>query len=324
MRASLRQALTFPLKLIMRNLVTILIAIFLSLPVHSKDYYKKNIVDKAHEKLTQQIIKLSNEIDEFFADTKHSDNSINKSKLKISLDTYFREGRGPYMTPEINYQLVLPKTQRKLQLFIENEDESKEDETERTKFKTAKEDDEENDVSAGLRYAIEESGIDFSFDTGVLVNVPIVVFSKFRAKKRIPFDQWVLKVNEEVKWVNDEGFTSDLDLDFDKRLSRKLILRMVNNAFWNDEDYTIKFENGPSLLQKLSKKSALSYHAHVITVNKPEFVVENYITQITYRERIYKKWLFFQVSPFINFPRERNFHRTPGLVLSFDAIVGHL
>jgi hypothetical protein len=98
----------------------------------------------------------------------------------------------------------------------------------------------------------------------------------------------------------------------------------VNNFFWNDEDYIIRFENGPSFFQKLSKNAALSYHAHVISLNEPNLYVINYITQVSYRELIYKNWLYFQFTPFINFPRERNFHRTPGLIVSFDAVFGHI
>jgi hypothetical protein len=294
---------------------------------HSKDYYKKNAIDKAHQEFSKSILNFSNQIDEFFADTKHELNKTkNKSKLQVSFDTYFREGRGPYIIPDINYRLILPKTQRKLQLFIEDDDADNESETKRaqTDLRNQRNQDEDNDLNAGLRYMVKKSGIDFSTDTGIIVNIPIVAFAKFTAKKNIPLDDWLLKVSEQVKWVNNDGFTSDLDLDFDKKLSRKFLLRMVNNVFWNDEDYSIRFENGPSLFQRIDKKSGLSYHAHVITINTPDFQVENYILQATYRRLLYDKWLFMEASPFLNFPRTNNFHRTPGFVLGFEAIFGHI
>jgi hypothetical protein len=289
----------------------------------SKDYYQKNIVDRAHERFSKQILRLSSSIDNFFADSKHEDLQ-NRSKLKISLDTYFVESRGPHAIPDVNYRLMLPRTERRLQLFIEKEDDDNKDETSESKAAGKNAQDEDNDLTAGLRYMVEKSGIRFSWDNGVIVNVPMVVFSRFTAKKKILFDQWVLKVNQQVKWVNDNGFTSDLDLDFDKKLSRKFILRMVNNTFWNDQDYVVRFENGPSLFHQINRKMALSYHAHVVTINKPEFVVDNYILQITYRQLIYSKWLYMNISPFTNFPRINNFHRVPGLTVGFQAIIGHI
>lgn len=303
----------------------IFLLLTLSANSFAKDYYEKNIVDRAHEKLSSQILTLSNSIDGFFADSKH-ENLENRSKLKISLNTHFREGRGPYAIPEINYRLLLPRTERRLQVFIEQEDDSEEDETSQSKVASKKNQnsDDDNDLTAGLRYMVKKSGINFSTDTGIIVNVPAVVFARFTAKKKVLFKEWVLKINEQVKWVNDKGFTSDLDLDFDKKLSRKHILRFVNNTFWNDQDYIIRFENGPSLFHKINKKMAISYHAHAISINKPHYSVENYILQVTYRQLIYNRWLFMELSPFLNFPRTSNFHRTPGFVIGFDAIVGHL
>lgn len=290
-----------------------------------KDYYEKNAIDKAHQKFSNQILSLSNSIDEFFADTKHEKNE-NHSKLKISIDTHFREAAGPYIIPDINYRLILPKSQKKLQLFIENDNEAQKSNTDQAKndLKIKNKTREESDINAGLRYMIKKSGIDFSADTGVLVNIPIVVFAKFTAKKNIPLRNWLLKINEQVKWVNDNGFTSDFNFDYDRNLSRNLLLRMANNVFWNDEDYVIRFENGPSLFQHINRLSALSYHAHVVTINSPSFEVNNYILQMTYRRRLYGKWLFMEMSPFLNFPRSENFHRTPGFVLGLDAIFGHL
>jgi len=298
-------------------------AIFIDI-AHSKEFYKKNMVDKAHQSVSKSIANLSDNIDSFFADNKHED-VPNRSKLKISFDTYFREGRGPYVIPELNYQLVLPRTEKRLRLVFENENEDKKSETSKVRTnQTRNNNANDNRTSAGLRYMVEKSGIEFYSDAGIIVNIPPVVFTKFTAKKTIEFTNWILKVNEQIKWVNNKGLTSDLDLDFDKQLTRKYLLRMVNNTFWNDTDYVIRFENGPSLFHRISDEKALSYHAHVITVNEPDFVVENYLLQVTYRQLAYSNWLYFSISPFVNFPRTENFHRTPGLVVGFDAIFGKI
>lgn len=286
----------------------------------------KKQIDSIHTDISNRVLNMSESIDNFFAGGKH-DSLPNKSKLKLSFKTYFREAAGPYIIPDINYQLVLPRTQKRLQLFIENEDEDKKSGTSDTATvgtANRRESDEESTIAAGVRYVTEITGIKMSTDTGIILGIPTKVFGKLTFKRNVLFDKWILKINEQLKWVNTEGFSSDLDLDFDRTLSKGLLFRFVNNIAWNDEDYIVTFENGPTLIQTLSKRSAISYHAHVITVNKPEFVVDNYTLQASYRRRVYKRWFYAQITPFINFPRINNFHRTPGLLLKLDAIFGNL
>ncbi len=285
---------------------------------------KKNALDKAHASFSESITKFSDDIDSFFANKKHV-GVVNKSKLTISLDSYFREDRGPYAVPDIDYRLILPRTEKSLRLIFQSDNDDNDRETRKTtEGRQGSQQTEQNSTTAALRYMVEKSGIEFSADTGVIVNIPIVIFSKFRAKKSIKFKKWVFKINEQLKWVNSRGITSDLDLDFDRRLSKTFLFRMVNNTFWNDQDYIVRFENGPSLFQKIDEKRALSYHAYIVSVNKPSLVVDNYLLQLTYRQIIYSNWVFMNVTPFLHFPRAENFHRTPGLIIGLDAVFGKL
>jgi hypothetical protein len=282
------------------------------------------MVDKTHRKFSNNILSFSNSIDEFFSNTENTKIDKNKSKLKISFSTRFREAAGPYVIPDINYRLILPNTQNKLRLVLESDDEESNNGDTSEDIVSTRTTETDNNTTAGLKYLVEKSGIKFATTSGVIVKVPIDVFIKFTAQKSIEFENWLFKINEQVKWVNNTGITSDLDLNFDKRLSRKLLLRFVNNIFWNDQDYIVSFENGPSLFHNIDKKRAISYHAHILTQNEPDFLVTNYIIKATYRQNVYKDWLFTSYTPYLNFPRSQNFHRVPGFIFGLDATFGHI
>lgn len=308
----------------MKSFLIIILVAFSSIHTLASDSYSKNIVDRAHRNLSRNILTLSNTIDEFFSNT-DSQKTINKSKLKITFDTYIRESAGPYVIPDLNYRLVLPNTQNKLRLVFESDSESEKESTDSSKEILEKKNaDDTNNIAAGLSYIVEKSGIKFSSTSGVIVKVPVDVFIKLGAKKTIEFSRWILKIDEEIKWINNSGLTSNLDLNFDRSLSRRTLLRFMNNFFWNDQDYVIRFENGPSMFYQISETKALSYHAHIISINEPSFLLTNYILKLTYRQSLYKDWIFGSLTPFINFPRENNFHRVPGAVLSLQAIFGHI
>lgn len=286
--------------------------------------FQKNMIDRAHRNFSKGILYFSNEVDAFFSNDKYQ-GMQNRSRLKLSFTTRFQEATGPYVIPDINYSLVLPRTQKKLRLVLENENEERQNETRETNYKRNDGGRSETEATAaGLRYLVNKSGINFYQDTGVIVDAPPRAFVRWGAQKDIMLTNWLLKVKEQIRWVNTTGVTSTLNIDFDRGLTRKWLLRMVNDTFWNDQDYIMVFENGPSLFYRIDNKRAMSYHAHAITINKPDFVVDNYLLQISYRQNLYKDWMFMSLTPFVNFPREENFHRTPGFLIQLDTIFGHI
>lgn len=301
----------------------VFLLLFTTQAAHAKKF-KKNMVDRAHRSFSKGILYFSNEVDAFFSNDKYS-GMQNRSRLKLSFTTRFKEATGPYIIPDINYSLVLPRTEKRLRLVLENENEERQNETRETNYKRNQGGRAQTEATAaGLRYMIQKSGIRFYQDTGVIVNVPPQAFVRWGAQKDVMMTNWLFKIKQQVRWVNTAGVTSTLNLDFDRGLTRKWLLRMVNDTFWNDQDYVVTFENGPSLFQRIDKKRAMSYHAHVITVNKPDFVVDNYLLQVSYRQNLYQDWLFMNLTPFVNFPRIENFHRTPGFLITVDAIFGHI
>ena len=84
------------------------------------------------------------------------------------------------------------------------------------------------------------------------------------------------------------------------------------------------FRNGPSLFHKLALHKAIAFHIHMNSVNEPQWEVSSYTIQASYRQRIYKDWLFLQVTPFLNFPRTNNFFRNPGLFLEVEGVFGYV
>ena len=280
-----------------------------------------NTIDETHKDISEYIIDITESIDEYFANGRYSE-MTNESQLRLSMLVRFRESVHPEYEPDINFRMDVPRTQKRLQLVIEPSDSDERSATSdsqegRRGSKNA------NSTNAGLRYVIDATGIKFSSGTGIILGIPTKLFVRGTARKEIKFSDWRLKVEEELLWINTDGLSSEFDADFHKDLSKTLEFKIVNNATWDEEDEIIEFENGPSLFQTITDRKGISYHAHVFTVNKPNIEVSNYLLQITYTQNLFKKWIFGNFSPFINFPRTNNFHREPGFNIRFDALFGY-
>jgi hypothetical protein len=300
---------------------------------------KKNMVDHIHKVLSRDILSVANRLDNFFG-TERADDEANTTRIRIYTETTKLEAQNPTTQGNIKLQLVLPKTQERLKLVVDTQNDRNDDAsstqatsantttTTTTPTKTKEKSTTQRTAdatTAALRYIVDTAGIKTSFDAGLRFTTKPQLFSRVRFRKYVPLGpKWVFRPVEQIMWIQDQGFTSDTDLDFDRPINKKWQFRFQNNIYWNDDDYSLAFTNGPSWLQTLDEKKALSYNFRISSANSPEYAVNNYALSVGFRQLLYKEWFFWTITPAVNFPRDNSFHRTPSLTVRFDVIVGSI
>jgi hypothetical protein len=292
---------------------------------------KRNFADQTHQNLSLKVLDFSRYIDRFFAGER-ADDAINKSQLRVATISTKVEGDDPFHEGRVRFNLVFPGTQEKLQLVIEGQGDEDQNADARGNEATSTADasstgeNVQNATTAAFRFITEAAGIQTSADAGVRVNIPPQIFAKLRFWKTSKLDNgWIFRPREELLWVEKEGFVSSTNLDFDRKLDDpKYLLRFINKIRWTDLDYSITLTNGPSLFHNIDDRKGLSYNFFVISINEPEYNVANYVANISYRQDLYKGWFFWELTPQVEFPRARNFHRTPSFTVKFEVVLGSL
>lgn len=289
----------------------------------------QNFVDQVHAKLSGDILNVANKLDNFFGNDR-SDDESNNTRIRIyTISTKF-EAQNPSTEGNLKLQLVLPKTQKRLQLVVESDDDDEDQNNDAAGVGANNQanpnnQNNSNATSAALRYIVDAAGIRTSFDSGLRFTDTPQLFYRIRFRKNVRLsDKWVFRPVEQIRWLQDEGHSSNTDLDFDRSIDKTWSFRFQNNVFWNDQDYIIFLTNGPSWFQRINDKIGLSYNFRINSANIPAFSVNNYNFSVGYRQLLYKKWFFGSLTPALSFPRENNFHRTPSLTLRFDAILGSI
>jgi hypothetical protein len=299
------------------------------MPIKVFNMLKDNFADHSHKTLSKNITSFAERIDNFFG-TERSNTRINKTRIRIYVDTLKQEGKKPYSEGNIKLQLALPRTQDRLQFILESEDDSDKDSSpsraQRATGRAQTEGEKARDsTTAGFRYIMDSAGLKSSIGTGVLFDaVSPRPFYRFRIFRDAKFGKWLFRPQQELFFVSATGHSTDTDLDLNKILNDTWSFRFVNNIQWNDTDYMVNFQNGPTWFQQINEKIAMSYSAHVFTSNQPAFEVSNYSLSVGFRQLLYKNWFFWTLTPALNFPRLNNFHRTPSLSVRFETIIGHI
>ena len=277
--------------------------------------------DRVHEKISKEITSFATTIDQFFANKKTL-NYENRTRLRIFTDTFFRESKKPLTHGNINFQLILPGTEKRFQLIIE----SKEEDQDSKNVPTAGTDKSVNtNTKAGVRYLFKTPNIKTTLSTGILFRgVEPQLFTRLRFRKNFILKSWLFNPEQEIEYITNEGVSTTTELDFDKKINDSFLFRFVNNATWNNTDFEINFSNGPSLFHIINERIAISYNARFISSDAPELAVNDYSLSFGFRQLLYSEWFFWTFSPALNFPREEDFRRVPSLSVRFEVILGHI
>lgn len=287
--------------------------------------------DLAHTKLSKGILGVSRRIDRFFSGER-ADDFVNKSQIRFTTITTKSEAPGLFTEGRMRLNLILPGTQDKLQLVIEGQGDdfvtqgSQQNTVTQTDDATSTVTNVQNTTTAAFRFLTEFAGIRASADSGVRINIPPNIFGRLRLWKQVDLqNNWIFRPRQEVFWMDNEGFQSTLNLDFDKQLdNNQYLFRFINRALWNDLDYKITYTNGPSLFYTIDDQRGLSYHANVVSEKDKNTKVVNYILRVSYRQLLYQNWLFGELSPQLEFPRSQQFRRSPSIALKFEVVMGSI
>ena len=283
-----------------------------------------SLPDYTHTTISRNIENFATSIDHFFADDTAL-NYENKSRIRLYTDTLFRENKKHNTTGDVKVQLVLPGTEKSLQLIIESRDEEVDENDIADRANQRNQLDQKNDTKAGLQFLLDKTNFKSSLGSGVIFReIRPLPFIRLRLKQNITFGKWLFRPESETLWVDSEGTVSKLDLDFYYKLSHKLLFRFANFTRWNDQDYIFELSNGPSLFHKVNEKIALSYNARTVSSNTPSQAVTNYSLSVSYRQLLYKKWFFWTATPLLEFPEEEKFRRTPSFNVRFEMIFGYI
>ena len=310
-------------------LLTVSIFIFTSSSSFSQDIKRatqiKNDDQSTHEILSYRLTQFATHIDGFFSDDSQL-NFENKTRIRILHDTFFQEDKKKIELASVQLQLKLPRIQKKLQFILERDSDQNEDDTNSNIIGiTPVRIPEKNNTRAGFRYFLDLQDIKTTFGSGIIFrNIRPILFTRFRVRKNIHYKYWLFKPEQEINWVDKQGIRSRTELDFDHKINDYLLIRLVNNISWNDTDHEIKSRNGPSLYQKINEKIGMSYNARMISSDTPSLSTNNYSISIGYRQLLYKRWLFWTISPSLDFPRHKNFRRSPNINIRFEAIIGYI
>lgn len=140
---------------------------------------------------------------------------------------------------------------------------------------------------------------------GVRINVDPSVFVRTRLAyaRELPWSV-IGRFSLTPYWDSRDGFGETNELEFERPFGPLTLV------YWNSSTNIDESRDGwywatdLSVLRKLSPRSAITVGAGLRGATRPSDVVENYRVYARYRRNFLRSWLYYELEPDVNWPRE--------------------
>lgn len=291
-----------------------------NLPDHSEPEIKPlAILDEPQEAISKRIIRFANWLDSFFGEPRIFE-EIPENYLQMNFQSLAQDHRSPRYRAEFRGKITLPHTEERLKLLIESEPE---DEDPAAAPESPAQALESQQQSVGLRYLnVPTEQWRINTDAGVRLRTSPDPFVRLRLRRLYALKKWNLRAAETLFWYDSSGTGSTTQLDLERVLNSKFFFRATSLATWLEETGYFNLSQEFALYHNLDSRRVLSYQVVTSGISRPEPHVTNHLLSVRLRQQIHRDWLFMEINPQVNFPRDQQFHAVKSISFKLEFLFG--
>ena len=274
--------------------------------------------DNFRDGLDDQYQGVARKLDSFF---KRADDleSTNHSTARVRLMLKVQDGETPSPNAAFSGKLALPYAQERLNLFVDNIKRGALPGDENPTL-------EDNAMQVGAQLSLWDSFRSYlHLQGGIRFHGIPDPFTQLEFEYECKLDGWVGRFSQDVFYYAKERAGELTEVDVEHTFRDKSIFRSTTAANYTEDTAGMEFEQTLSLDMPLAGHCRnLIPSASVFAHKNGTFLMDNYRANITYRRCFYRPWLIFEITPQIEFPRERDYQFTPSIRFCLEVWFGSL
>lgn len=276
---------------------------------------------RRREEVAREITDLAVSADDFFAS--EVSRRDNKSYLLVRGGAIWSKGGEIGSDSDVKLKLDMPGTKKRWKVLFESDPDELND-LDSAALVTPQERRDVSDTSGAagaVRFVIDnKSRWKQDFDLGVRGSTPLDPFSRYEIRRNEQINAlWSYYFRESVYVFREDGWGQRTTFLLERPLRPDYLWRNRIDSKFRDTDNVLETVLSTSTVHFLDPLRAMFYSVGLIAVNRPNSQVSEYFINTTYRVRLYKDWLFFDIRPELAFPRDDEFKPNPSLTFGLDV-----
>ncbi len=282
-------------------------------------------IDRPHEYLSARVTRTAEWFDRFF-DEPGTEHENLRALVRISSGVDWTSGGRPSLVNYSYCSLRLPGLEDRLHLIIEsNTWNGRPAPTPEGNPEPANPDDLNNTrQSALLRWFVSsDPRSEIHVDTGASFHGG--PRPRVRLYGRRTFDlpaDWQIVPMQSVFWTSDDHLGETTGLDLDRRLDKETLLRLSTQVTFTQNDSDGNWDQSATLYHDLDPITAVAFETGLSGSMTHPTDDEKFRLRARYRKGFFRPWLFYEIQPELDWPRDRGWVCTPRIVLLLSAVFG--
>lgn len=245
----------------------------------------------------------------------------NESYLRLGFATESEYGDPAQFDPEARFRLDVPTVEEKLRLVIESESDELIPLSERRRDRQLTEDERsETEATGALRYLSEVGdAINLSNDVGVRLRFPTDAFWRVTADKTWQLDDdWALEAEQRLYYFHQDGWGARSAIGVGRDLGNGWDFLSASELEWIHDDRKFEMAQTFNFFKRLNNRATLNPRLGILGESQPTWRQTNIFADLTYRYRLHSDWLFGEIIPAMEFPRDESFKDRGSLILRIE------
>lgn len=272
-----------------------------------------------HNSISDSVLGSAKWFDSFFAIDEEEETSP-KTLARIRLGYEPRARDWQVFTQKFRLRVKLPNLENKVDIIFSDEDDDDNSKDQNNSGRALTGDQNDDSFTAAIRL-INIDTIDDFVDSRIGISGGDI-FAKVRAKIQADFsERHLFKFQPSIFYYLDDGFGSRLFFEYDFNFAEKKQFRANYSIKTSEAFKGTRWRNGYYYLHQLDRFRASALGVVIAGENNGGrgFVVDNYTLSWRYRVNAYRRWLYFEIEPFIEWPEDVNYKTTPGIALRVEG-----
>ena len=275
-------------------------------------------LDNMHQSIASSVNTSALWFDEFFAleEFEKREGAFGEARIRLGWEPRSRDI--VELETRFKVRVKLPNLKNRADLVLSDYDDDRSDDD----IQASGNNDlvEQSRFSLALRWrSSPESGL--SYRIGVGRRLQPFVKSRYR-NTHLLTNKTTLRWETSAYMYSNDGLGADFSWQVGYNATDYSILRWNNHFYFRDQSNDWLWQHSLQKLIQFDEKNALIAGVYIEGLSRPNYRLEEYLVSLRWRKNTLRKWLFYEIEPFVLWRRDEMFSASYGIALRLEGFFG--